>query len=64
MLNFNHVACIAGFLAAVTASRLSLAPVQVINATKYLGRWYQMYSDAFVEDTFEYDSYCDTADCT
>jgi lipocalin len=36
--------------------------VPVLNTTAYLGHWYQIYSDAFVEATFENASYCDTAD--
>jgi apolipoprotein D and lipocalin family protein len=32
------------------------------NRTQYLGRWYQVYSDLFVDATFENSSYCDTAD--
>ncbi len=32
------------------------------NQTQYLGRWYQVYSDLFVDATFENSSFCDTAD--
>lgn len=32
------------------------------NRTQYLGRWYQIYSDIFVDATFENSSFCDTAD--
>jgi lipocalin len=37
-------------------------PVSELNQTQYLGRWYQAYSDAFVDLTFENSSYCVTAD--
>ena len=37
--------------------------VPAVNLTKYYGRWYQMYDDAIVQDTFENHSLCDTADC-
>ena len=36
--------------------------VSELNRTQYLGRWYQMYSDLFVDATFENSSFCDTAD--
>lgn len=36
--------------------------VPVVDTNKYLGRWYQAYSDLFVEATFENSSYCVTAD--
>jgi lipocalin len=36
--------------------------VPVVDTNKYLGRWYQVYSDLFVEATFENSSYCVTAD--
>lgn len=36
--------------------------VAQLNETQYLGRWYQIYSDLFVESTFENSSYCVTAD--
>ncbi len=36
--------------------------VSELNQTQYLGRWYQMYSDLFVDATFENSSFCDTAD--
>ncbi len=43
---------------------LSLVSAQVteLNRTQYLGRWYQVYSDLFVDATFENSSFCDTAD--
>ena len=40
----------------------SQSQVQELNRTQYLGRWYQVYSDLFVDATFENSSYCDTAD--
>lgn len=44
--------------------KLQADPVTELNATSYVGRWYQMYSDAVVMDTFEKNSDCDTADYT
>lgn len=41
---------------------LGLAQVAELNQTQYLGRWYQVYSDLFVDATFENSSFCDTAD--
>lgn len=41
---------------------LVAAQVTDLNRTQYLGRWYQVYSDLFVDATFENSSYCDTAD--
>ena len=41
---------------------LAFAQVTELNRTQYLGRWYQVYSDLFVDATFENSSYCDTAD--
>ncbi len=38
------------------------AQVSTLNQTQYLGHWYQMYSDLFVDATFENSSVCDTAD--
>ena len=32
-----------------------------LNVSAYLGRWYQMYADAFVLDTFSNNSFCATA---
>jgi lipocalin len=37
-------------------------PVAQLNVSQYTGRWYQMYTDAIVVDTFETHSQCDTAD--
>lgn len=39
-----------------------LGQVTELNRTQYLGRWYQVYSDLFVDATFENSSFCDTAD--
>lgn len=36
--------------------------VPTLDVSKYLGRWYQMYSDFAVEATFENNSFCVTAD--
>jgi lipocalin len=41
---------------------LAMAQVPQLNRTQYLGRWYQVYSDLFVDATFENSSFCDTAD--
>ena len=41
---------------------LAMAQVTELNRTQYLGRWYQVYSDLFVDATFENSSFCDTAD--
>jgi apolipoprotein D and lipocalin family protein len=38
--------------------------VSVLDPAKYSGLWYQMYADKIVYDTFEKDSYCDTAKYT
>ena len=38
------------------------AQVQELNRTQYLGRWYQIYSDLFVDATSENSSFCDPAD--
>ena len=52
----NRVALFLGSLAFV------LSQVSELNTTQYLGRWYQVYSDLFVDATFENSSFCDTAD--
>lgn len=49
-------------LALFTLFVSSLAQVQELNRSQYLGRWYQAYSDFAVEATFENNSYCVTAD--
>lgn len=41
---------------------LAFAQVSELNRTQYLGRWYQVYADLFVDATFENSSFCDTAD--
>ena len=46
------------FLAFTTA----VSQVAQLNRTQYLGHWFQVYSDLFVEGTFENSSLCDTAD--
>lgn len=38
------------------------ATVPQLDQSRYLGRWFQMYSDFAVDATFENSSYCDTAD--
>lgn len=38
------------------------APVAQFDTSKYLGHWFQAYSDLAVEATFENSSYCVTAD--
>lgn len=40
----------------------AMAQVSVLNQTQYLGHWVQVYSDLFVEATFENASLCDSAD--
>lgn len=49
------------FLAFLWAA-LATAQVAELNRTQYLGRWYQIYADLFVDATFENSSFCDTAD--
>lgn len=41
---------------------LALSPVDELNATQYLGRWYQVYGDYATQQTFENHSFCCTAD--
>jgi apolipoprotein D and lipocalin family protein len=36
--------------------------VDTLDVSAYIGRWYQMYADKVVLDTFEKDAYCVTAD--
>jgi lipocalin len=45
-----------------TMLSLGLSQVSQLNRTQYLGHWVQMYSDLFVDATFENSSYCDSAD--
>lgn len=40
----------------------SAQTVMELNATAYLGRWYQAFTDIAVDATFENSSYCVTAD--
>ena len=47
---------------ALAACASAVTPITSLNAGNYLGRWYQMYGDAFTQDTFELGSYCATAD--
>ena len=51
--------CLLALLVAVTTT---VSQVAQLNRTQYLGHWYQVYSDLFVEGTFENSSLCDTAD--
>lgn len=39
----------------------STQTVPELDVRKYIGLWYQMYADSIVYNTFEKDSYCDTA---
>ena len=47
---------------AVALLGVAVAQVPELNRTQYLGHWYQIYSDLFVDATFENSSFCDTAD--
>ena len=47
---------------ALAAYASAVTPVSSLNAGNYLGRWYQMYGDAFTQDTFGLGSVCATAD--
>jgi apolipoprotein D and lipocalin family protein len=47
---------------ALAAACLAAATVPQLDQSRYLGRWFQMYSDFAVDATFENSSYCDTAD--
>lgn len=49
-------------IAATTFLSAVAQTVPTVETEKYLGRWYQAYSDFFVESTFENSSYCVTAD--
>jgi lipocalin len=49
-------------LFALFSLTFAIAQVTELNRTQYLGRWYQVYSDLFVDATFENSSFCDTAD--
>lgn len=50
------------FLLGALFAAFAAAQVSELNRTQYLGRWYQVYSDLFVDATFENSSFCDTAD--
>ncbi len=59
------VAAAAAFVCGADAGSLRSMrpqPVAALNVSQYTGRWYQMYTDAIVVDTFEAHSQCDTAD--
>jgi lipocalin len=43
-------------------SVFAMSQVADLNRTQYLGHWYQIYSDLFVDATFENSSFCDTAE--
>jgi lipocalin len=45
-----------------TAFEIPPATVSSLNASTYLGRWYQMYTSLIPTTTFEKDAYCVTAD--
>ena len=49
-------------IVSLIASCFAFAPVNELNTTAYMGRWYQAYSDLAVEATFENSSFCVTAD--
>ena len=49
-------------LTAFLFAAFGYAQVSEFNRTQYLGRWYQVYADLFVDATFENSSFCDTAD--
>ena len=54
---FRMLSLLAAFFFAVVSGQ-----VTELNRTQYLGRWYQVYADLFVDATFENSSFCDTAD--
>lgn len=45
-----------------TAFDIPPATVTSLNASAYIGRWYQMYTSLIPTTTFEKDAYCVTAD--
>ena len=49
-------------LLGILLSAFAAAQVTDLNRTQYLGHWVQIYSDLFVDATFENSSFCDTAD--
>eukprot|EP00039_Didymoeca_costata_P005596 m.82837 g.82837 ORF g.82837 m.82837 type:complete len:213 (-) comp12890_c0_seq1:206-844(-) len=59
---------LAACVALSSAASIKLGPfsgvpaVPELNATAYLGRWYQMYGDTVVDKTFEKGDQCVTAD--
>lgn len=48
-------------LGSVIGGVVSTQTVRALDVNKYVGLWYQMYADKIVYNTFEKDSYCDTA---
>jgi lipocalin len=50
------------FFAHALALSQQVTPVSELDTSRYLGRWYQAYSDLAVVATFENSSYCVTAD--
>jgi apolipoprotein D and lipocalin family protein len=50
------------FVFLTTAAAFAVTPVPELDTQRYLGRWYQAYSDFSVVATFENSSYCVTAD--
>jgi len=49
-------------LLALVGSVFSIDVVPHVNTTAYLGRWYQMYANVLVYDSFERNAVCATAD--
>ena len=49
-------------LLAILLTTVTSQTVPQLDEEKYLGRWYQIYSDIPVDITFENNSYCVTAD--
>mmetsp|Transcript_767 Transcript_767/g.1524 ORF Transcript_767/g.1524 Transcript_767/m.1524 type:complete len:209 (+) Transcript_767:85-711(+) len=60
MLRIGASACI--LLAWIDLSVAAPKPVDHLNATEYLGRWYQVYASATVKYTMELGANCVTAD--
>lgn len=57
-MNFINFFCVLSAIYLSTA----LEPVDVIDLNKYLGHWYQVYTDVFNNNTFENGAFCATAD--
>lgn len=49
-------------IAALGLTQVATQTVPAVDQDKYVGRWYQAFSDLAVEATFENSSYCVTAD--